>query len=63
MRMTTFFMLALGVIMVIAGLVSDIGAFGVVFGLLMIVSSVIKVIAIRIMQSSAVQTRPDVEER
>jgi hypothetical protein len=51
-RITTFAMLAIGVLMVIAGLVSDVGTFGVVFGLLMIVSSVVKVVAVRILQNA-----------
>jgi hypothetical protein len=56
MRLTTFFMLALGVLMVIAGIFTDIGAFGIVFGLLMIVSSVIKVVALRILKSATIET-------
>jgi hypothetical protein len=50
-------MLALGILMVIAGIVSDVGAFGIVFGLLMIVSSVIKVVALRILKSSVVEAK------
>lgn len=64
MRLTTFFMLAIGVFLVIAGIFSDIGAFGIVFGLLMIVSSVIKVVALRIIKNSVIETpRIETEER
>lgn len=64
MRLTTFFMLAIGILMVIAGIFSDIGAFGIVFGLLMIVSSVIKVVALRILKSAAIDTpRIEAKER
>jgi MFS family permease len=64
MRMTTFIMLILGVFLVVAGLFSDVGAFGIVFGLLMIVSAVIKVAALRILKSTIVETpRVEAEER
>lgn len=64
MRMTTFFMLVFGVFLVAAGLFSDVGAFGIVFGLLMIVSSVIKVVALRIIKSTVAEApRVEAEER
>lgn len=49
LRYTTIAMLIFGVLAVIAGVTTDVGPFGVLFGMLMIVSGVVKIIALRIM--------------
>jgi len=49
LRLTTVAMLVLGVMAIITGATTDIGALGVLLGLLMVVSGVVKMIALRIM--------------
>lgn len=64
LRITTIAMLIVGVIAIIAGATTDIGPFGILFGLLMLVSGVVKIIALRIMDGQPpVMTRAGRDER
>jgi uncharacterized membrane protein HdeD (DUF308 family) len=49
LRISTIAMLVVGVMAVITGATTDVGPFGVLFGMLMIVSGIVKIIALRIM--------------
>ena len=49
LRLSTIAMLVLGVMSIITGATTDIGAFGVLLGMLMVVSGVVKIIALKIM--------------
>ena len=52
LRMTSYAMVLFGVISLIAGIVSDLGPFFIVCGMLMIVAGVVKVIALAIWQGA-----------
>jgi uncharacterized membrane protein HdeD (DUF308 family) len=49
LRLSTIAMLIVGVLAVISGATTDIGPIAILFGLMMIVSGVVKIIALRIM--------------
>ena len=57
-------MLVVGVLCIITGATTDVGAFGILLVMLMIVSGVVKIIALRIMDSdSPALTWPRRDER
>lgn len=64
LRLSTIAMLIVGVMAVIAGVTSDVGPIAILFGLMMLVSGVVKIIALRIMDGQPpVITRAGRDER
>jgi uncharacterized membrane protein HdeD (DUF308 family) len=53
LRLSTIAMLVVGVLSVITGATTDVGAIAILFGMLMIVSGIVKIIALRIMDGES----------
>ncbi len=64
LRLTSIAMLVLGVMAIITGATTDIGALGVLLGMLMVISGIVKIIALRIMDGQPpALIRPRRDER